>query len=72
MFFFTAMGRGRGAYVQLLARAESEDGTIGDCWQVLRKGQAFYGVSYEQMRKRGGGVIQLDSEGRGYIVEGEA
>jgi hypothetical protein len=72
-FYLTAMGRGRGSHVLLLARAESEDGgTIGDCSVVRRKGESFAGVSYERMRKLGGGIIQLDSEGRGFIVEAEA
>lgn len=72
-FFFAALGRGRGSFVQVMARAESEDGSIiGDYRELVRKGEHFCGIPYATMRKRGGGQIQLDSEGHGFIVEAEA
>lgn len=56
--------------VYLDARLEDGD-TIGDARAEVGEGEEFYGVSYDELRKAGDGVVEVGEDGKGKIVEEE-
>jgi hypothetical protein len=50
-----------GDVVQLNARLEDGD-MLGDARAEVRKGEKFYGISYEAMRKAGDGIVEVDED----------
>ncbi len=54
--------------VHLLARLEG-DGMIGDAHETVIAGQDFYGVPYDELRARRSGVVAVDDNRVGRIVD---
>lgn len=53
--------------VVVRARAEG-DGVIGDMIEDIHRGEAFFGVTYDEMKKRGSGKLTV-KDGRGRISD---
>ena len=65
-WFFYRVGTG----IEMRARAESEDGAVGDAFHRMRWGESpFYGVTFSEFRKARAGVLEVDDAGKGRIVE---
>jgi len=62
-FFFVAAD----GVIELRARAEGDEGLVGDMFAEIRPGESFYGLSYDALRDAGDGVIVVDQQGRASI-----
>ena len=56
--------------VELQARLEDGD-VVGDTRTELRAGEDFYGVSFDELRKAGSGVVEVGENGDGKIIDDE-
>lgn len=65
-FYFELVGN----VVQLQARLEDGD-LLGDAYTEVRQGEDFYGISYDELRKAGSGVVELSEKGDGRIIKEE-
>jgi hypothetical protein len=57
--------------VRLDARLEDEDGRIGDARAEVGEGEEFFGVSYDELRAAGDGIVKVGEDGNGKIVDTE-
>lgn len=57
-----------GDQVHLDARLEDGD-MLGDAHTEVGRGEDFYGISYDALRKAGNGVVEVDESGRAKIIE---
>ena len=48
--------------VTLRARAEHEDGTIGDMIKDIRPTETFGPYTYEQLREHGPGILEIEEK----------
>jgi hypothetical protein len=56
-WFFTRVGD----VIEMRARFEADDGTIGDAFQEVRRGERAYGLTYQELFAAGaarGGTVQ--------------
>ena len=60
-----------GDVVQLQARLEDGD-LLGDAYTEVRKGEEFFGVSYDALRKAGNGVVEVDGDTGKIVADEEA
>ena len=56
-----------GDTVELRARFEADDGTIGDAFQEVRRGEKAYGLTYQELFAAGAGVLVIE-DGKARIV----
>ena len=57
-FFFNPLGD------VVVLRARLDDGErIGDARAEIADGQKFYNISYDELRKVGSGVVEVDEDG---------
>ena len=54
--------RGDGDVVELRARFEDDDGTVGDAFNQIRPGQKALNVTYEELLAAGAGVLLIEGE----------
>jgi hypothetical protein len=52
--------------IEVRARAESP-GVIGDALEVIKPGESYRNLSYDELRAYGSGVLEIDDDGK--IVE---
>jgi hypothetical protein len=64
-FFTTAPD---GDVIELRARFEGPGGLIGDAFDEIRPGMLVHGVSFEELKRAGSGVVRVTGPGKARIV----
>jgi hypothetical protein len=62
-WFFSRVGD----VIEMRARFEADDGTIGDAFQEVRRGEKAYGLTYQELFAAGAGVLVIE-DGKAQIV----
>jgi hypothetical protein len=62
-WFFSRVGD----VIEMRARFEADDGTIGDALQEVRRGEKAYGLTYQELFAAGAGVLVIE-DGKAQIV----
>jgi hypothetical protein len=60
-----------GDVVQLRARFEGPGGMVGDAFDEIRPGQSLHGLSFDELKKAGAGVVEIADDGKAKIGRAE-
>ena len=53
--------------IELQARLEDGD-VVGDTRTEVKEGEEFYGIPWDELRKIGSGVVEVDEDGNAGVV----